>query len=218
MFSVGQASGLFSSIQLSDKLAGFYSLPLNVYYGHPRNSGSESETRTSDAQGTTLQLRRTANADNNHNHSFSSAPRAIWTLDNEDVLSLNSFISLNASNNRSRTQTVSEVGTFYPFVFEDHNTKRTPVRTSAIVCNGCINLVIAPNWNYVLVRIIGTQNLPAIPSVERAMKIHFCASCRYRKPIAGWSSSGKQYSAPYIDDHVLSFDGKPHRVGKAAII
>ena len=200
-----QASGLFSSIQLSDKLGAVsYSLPLNVYYGHPRNSGSESETRTSDAQGTTLQLRRTANTDNNHNHSFSSAPRAIWTLDNEDVLSLNSFISLNASNNRSRTQTVSEVGTFYPFVFEDYNTENTSENLSNSVqwmhkLGDSAKLELRFGTHYWHSKSAG--NTFGRASDENPLFARHVDTENYNR---GWSSSGK-YSAPYVDDHVLSF-------------
>lgn len=197
-------SGLFTSLQFSDKLDQLaYSLPLNVYVGHNQNSGNTSQTRNVDAQGATIQLRRTASHDDNRSRSISSAPRLIWTFKNEDVLSLNAFISVNSNTNLSRTNTISDVGIVYPFIYEDYNTQ-----------NNSQNLSNSVNW----VRKLGDS-----AKLELRFGTHYWHAKSWGNTFGrelnenplfarhvdtenynrGWSTSGK-YSAPFIEDHVLS--------------
>lgn len=197
-------SGLYTSLQFSDKVDQLaYSVPLNVYMGHNQNSENTSQTRNLDAQGATIQLRRTASHDDSRSRSVSSAPRLIWTFDNEDVLSLNSFISVNSNTNLSRTNTMSEIGTVYPFIYEDYNTQ-----------NNSQNLSNNVNW----VRKLGDS-----AKLELRLGTHYWHSKSWGNTFGrelnenplfarhvdtenynrGWSTSGK-YSAPFIEDHVLS--------------
>lgn len=197
-------SGLYTSLQFSDKVDQLaYSVPLNVYMGHNQNSDNTSQTRNLDAQAATIQLRRTAAHDDSRSRSVSSAPRVIWTFDNDDVLSLSSFISINSNNNLSRTNTISEVGTAYPFVYEDYNTQNNNQNLSNNVSwvrklGDSAKLELRFGTHYWHSRSWG--NTFGRAANENPLFARHVDTENYNR---GWSSSGK-YSAPFIEDHVLS--------------
>ncbi len=199
-----QPSGLYTSLQFSDKFDQLaYSLPLNVYVGHNENTGNTSQTRNLNAQGETQLLRRTAGHDDNRNRSVSSAPRLIWTFENDDVLSLNSFISINSNTNLSRLNTLSEIGPLYPFVFEDYNTQNNSQNLSNNLSwvrklGDSAKLELRFGTHYWHAKSAG--NTFGRQANESPLFARHVDTENYNR---GWSTSGK-YSAPFIEDHVLS--------------
>lgn len=199
-----QIGGMSSSLQFSDKFEQFsYSLPLNVYAGHNENAGNTSQTQNFDANGQLFQSRRTFSHDDSRNRSVSSAPRLIWNLENEDVVTFNSFLSAGSNRNESRLNTVSDTGAIYPFVYEDYNTQNENQNLS-----NNINWVRKLGDSAKLELRFGTHYWHGKSSGqtfgrqldERALFARRVLTENYNR---GWSTSGK-YNVPFVEDHSIS--------------
>lgn len=197
-------SGSYDTFQLSNKWDNFsYSVPVNVVGGRSENKDSRNESRNLDATGNLYQIRSTTTSNQNHYASISSAPRLNWTIDSDNAVTLNGFFSAGKNTGGNRTETRSELGSIYPFVYEDYlsessnrNFNFNSVWTHKLGDSASLEMRVGANFWH------GISTGETLGS-DQSETVLFDRHVNSTSTNRGWTSGGK-YTAPYFEDHAVS--------------